>query len=129
MFRGLIAIVVAFAIALSSFAKPSYAMPVESAMEAASTVIIQQGDNNFAQINPPAIEPISTSEPTAADEFWQGVQKGVVETSGAIVGGVIVCYALDGLATMIFPPAAAASAFFPTVGGLKGTTAIMKMGS
>lgn len=120
MLRGLIALVLAFAIAITGMANPAYAYSDNSTAQA-PIIVDNRGDNNSININSGngyGSDPLNNP----SNSFVDGLINGAATTAGFAVGGAIVCYALDGVATMFFPPASAAAAFCPTVGAAVGGT-------
>jgi hypothetical protein len=121
MFRSLIAIIVALSIAGVGVVKPAYAYSSDSNMGLVNPPITINGDGNSVSFNDSfnrfADEGTIKS---SSDAFADSLVKGIVETTGFVVGGTLVCYALDGIATAFFPPAAAAAAFCPSIGAAGG---------
>jgi len=54
---------------------------------------------------------LNTSKNNASSGAWKTIGDGVLTTTGAVIGGAVVCLALDGAATVFFPPAAALAPF------------------
>ncbi|MCC5603801.1 hypothetical protein [Nostoc favosum] len=123
MLRYLIAIIVALAISITGITRPAYAYTNNFAgFPPNSDITIHQGDNssiNFNYANSPDSER-SPNDPSQV--FVNGVVNGAVTTAGVAVGGALVCYALDGIATAFFPPAASLAVFCPAVGAASGGT-------
>jgi hypothetical protein len=121
MFRSLIAVIVALAIAVVGVVKPAYAYSSDSNMGLVNPPITINGDGNSVSFNDSFnrfADEGTIKEPS--DAFVDGLVKGIAETTGVVIGGIAVCYALDGIATAFFPPAAAAAAFCPTIGTAGG---------
>lgn len=107
MLRKLIAIILGLAVAITGFVTPAHAYSANSGIvfdhhqESYSTGYGYSG---------------GTTEDNLSEEFVNGVVDGIVTTTGLAIGGVVACYALDGIATAFFPPAAALAAFCPSAG-------------
>jgi hypothetical protein len=112
MIRGLIAVIVALAITITGFVKPAYAY---------------SSDLVVLSVNPPHATTLNSEDGSTAsigyaiqdatEHLVTIVSKGFAETVAYAIGAGAACYILDGVATMFFPPAAAAAAFCPVVGG------------
>ncbi len=127
MFKTLIAVIVALAITITGFVKPAYAdlsnLPFASATSLYVAVIDSESDNTAS---------IRYAIQDATKHFVDIVGKGFVETSAYALGAGAACYILDGVATLFFPPAAAAAAFCPLAGGtgaIFGGTKVMSEAS
>lgn len=121
MFRSLIAVIVALAIAVVGVVKPAYAYSSDSGMELVNPPIVINGNDNSVSFYD-SFDHFADEEPIKepSDAFVEGLVNGIVQTTGFMVGGTLVCYALDGIATAFFPPAAAAAAFCPAIGTAGG---------
>ncbi|MEA5419161.1 hypothetical protein VB712_07955 [Spirulina sp. CCNP1310] len=53
-----------------------------------------------------------------ANQFFDSVIDGAINTAGVAVGATLLCYGADGLATTVFPPAAALAPFCTSIPGL-----------
>jgi hypothetical protein len=117
----LTAVIVALTIAVVGIVKPAYAYPsVSGIMPVNSHLVINGNDNSvsfYDSFDRFADERIIESP---SDKFVEGLINGITQTTGAVIGGIVVCYALDGIATAFFPPAAAAAAFCPAIGTAEG---------
>jgi hypothetical protein len=121
MFRSFIAVIVALAIAVVGVVKPAYAYSIDSNMGLVNPPITINGNGNSVSFNDSfeRFDDEGTIE-RPSDAFANGLMKGIAETTGVVIGGIVVCYALDGIATVFFPPAAAAAAFCPAIGTAGG---------
>lgn len=130
MFRGLIALIIACALTLTGLTAPAYAdsnhvgglsMGAKQVFDSHDTIIV----------NPPIPDP---PQPGGWERFVKGLGDGALETAGLAIGGAAVCFAVDGAAATIFPPAAALLPYCPgfgaTIGGgsavSKGVNAVAK---
>ncbi len=118
MFRSLIALTLAFVIAISGIVKPAYADSRNLSSESANShmVVNNQGDGNSVNISGSFNSVGDNTPQEKSNPFLDGVIRGVMETGGLVIGGAVVCYGIDGIAALLFPPAAALSALCPTVG-------------
>lgn len=119
MFRSLIALAVAFAIAIAGFVKPAYAYSGNSDVMPGNYNTEIRGNNNtvnfkdsFNNNNRGTVDPF--------DSFSKGFMDGAATTIGITIGGVVVCYTVNGIAATVFPPAAALAAFCPALGAVSG---------
>lgn len=128
MVRGLIALVIAFVITISGFAKPAYAGSINSNYLANSYAVVNTPEdiNSIDIIDSFNSSDIYTTH--APNSFIDGLINGALSTLGVAIGGAIVCYTLDGVATVFFPPAGALSAFCPAVGGAFGSGNVVTQG-
>ncbi|MEH2041615.1 hypothetical protein [Nostoc sp.] len=78
------------------------------------------GDGSVNNWNDSFNHPYYPEPKTITEKLANSVVNGFVTIGGFAVGGSLACYALDGIATMLFPPAAAAAAFCPAVGAMSG---------
>ncbi|MCC5603802.1 hypothetical protein [Nostoc favosum] len=133
MFRNLIAIIVAIAIAIAGAIEPAYAYTNDSSGVSVSHHIhITQGDNssvslyqnqgemhlsinqgNYGTVNLNHINNSADKYTTenSSESLIDNVVTGVVENAVTVIGGAMACYALDGIATAFFPPAAVLAPF------------------
>lgn len=121
MFRSLIAVIVALAIAVVGVVKPAYAYSSDSGVMSVNPSVVINGNDNsvsFYDSFDRFADEGTIKEPS--DAFVDGLVNGIAQTSGVVIGGVVVCYALDGIATAFFPPAAAVAAFCPAIGTAGG---------
>lgn len=121
MFRSLIAVIVALAIAVVGVVKPAYAYSSDSGVMPVNPSITINGNGNSVSFNDSFnrfVDEETIKSPSNA--LADGLVKGIAETTGVVIGGMLVCYALDGIATAFFPPAAAAAAFCPAIGTAGG---------
>lgn len=120
MLQKLIALVLAFALVLTGIIEPAYADSSYSGIifdnhkETNSTDYYNYGSSDYGN---------NRKDPS--DQFIDSIVQGVVTTTGLAVGGVVTCYALDGIATAFFPPAAALAAFCPAIGGATGGAGVV----
>lgn len=121
MFRSLITVIVALAIAVVGVVKPAYAYSSDSNMGLVNPPITINGNGNSVSFND-SFDRFADERTinSPSDAFVDGVVKGIAGTTGVVIGGTLVCYALDGIATAFFPPAAAAAAFCPSIGAAGG---------
>ena len=123
MFRSLIASIIAFAIAVTVVVNPAYAESTDT-----NYYVNNSGGNGDLVSIDESLNSVSDGASLdLANTFINGLWKGVVETAGVtiggVIGGVIVCYSIDGIATLVFPPAAALAAYcpaMPAIGGALG---------
>lgn len=121
MFRSLMAVIVALAIAIVGVVKPAYAYSSDSGvMPVNSSVVINGNDNSVSFYDSFDSFADEGTIKSPSDAFADGLVKGIAETTGVVIGGIVVCYALNGIATAFFPPAAAAAAFCPAIGTAGG---------
>jgi hypothetical protein len=114
MLRNLVALMLTFVVGIMGIVQPAYAM---TNPEIGNNVYVNNSFN------------LTQEHENLALSFIESVGKGATTTVGVAVGGLIACYAIDGVATVFFPPAAALSAFCPAIGATSGgTTAIMESG-
>lgn len=109
MLRKLIAIILGLAVAITGFVTPAYAYSANSG------IVFDNHQENYST----GYDGYGYSGRTTEDwseKFGNSIVDGVVTTTGVAIGGVVVCYTLDGIATMFFPPAAALAAFCPSAG-------------
>jgi hypothetical protein len=115
MLRKFIAFAVAFALTLTGIMGPAYAdssslgISFDNHKENNSAEYYTYGDSYYGN---------TSQDP--AEQFAESLVQGAVGMAGMIVGGTITCLALDGIATVVFPPAAALAAFCPAIGGASG---------
>lgn len=123
MVRNLIALVLAFAISISGIVKPAYADSSNlSYVPANSTVVVNtQGDSNSVIIRGSFNGESYGTRQETSDSFVDGLINGAKTTLGVALGGAAVCYTIDGVATLFFPPAGALSAFCPAMGSAFGS--------
>ncbi len=98
MFRSLIAVIVALAIAVVGVVKPAYAYSSDSNMGLVNPPITINGDGNSVSFNDSFnrfADEGTIKEPS--DAFVDGLVKGIAETTGVVIGGIVVCYALNGM--------------------------------
>jgi hypothetical protein len=116
MLRSLIAVIIAVSIVFTGIIKPAYA----------EDNIINYNNYNY-NFNDFSVKSdqyfIDYSDKNRKDlsNFIEGIKRGALEAAGITVGGVIVCYSIDGVATAFFPPAATLAAFCPAMGGTLGS--------
>ncbi|MBD2268034.1 hypothetical protein H6F62_04365 [Anabaena sp. FACHB-1391] len=119
MFRSLIASIIAFAIAVTVVVNPAYAESTDT-----NYYVNNSGGNGDLVSIDESLNSVSDGASLdLANTFINGLWKGVVETAGVTIGGVILCYSIDGIATLVFPPAAALAAYcpaMPAIGGALG---------
>ncbi|MDB9537944.1 hypothetical protein PN451_19260 [Dolichospermum planctonicum CS-1226] len=119
MFRSLIASIIAFAIAVTVVVNPAYAESTDT-----NYYVNNSGGNGDLVSIDESLNSVSDGASLdLANTFINGLWKGVVETAGVTIGGVIACYSIDGIATLVFPPAAALAAYcpaMPAIGGALG---------
>ena len=113
MFRGLIALLVACVLAITSLTAPAYA---ESNQVGGLSIGAQQisDSHNTVIINPPPVTP------SFWDRFIDGVVNGALGTAGVAIGGAAVCFIADSAAATVFPPAAALLPSCPGIGATLG---------
>lgn len=109
MLRKLIAIILILTVAITGFVTPAYASSTNSLIIIDNHKEIYSNDNNYNYAE-------RTTE-NSSEKFINSFIDGMTNTAGALAGAVAVCFALDGLATTIFPPAATLAAFCPSLGG------------
>jgi hypothetical protein len=124
MFRSFIALLVVFTIVFLGIINPAYAASREADIMPRSfpITINNKGNDNSVYFN----TSFNSSDDKRAtedlsEELLDSVINGIVTTAGVAIGGAVVCYAFDGIATAFFPPAAALAAFCPGVGAATGT--------
>lgn len=118
MLRSLIALVVAFAIAITGIAKPAYADSNLSSYSSTDSAVVfnTQGNGNSITINDGFNEyGYGDMQPSTATPI-DPVLDAAVKTVEGVIGAAIACYAIDSIATLFFPPAGALSAFCPAIG-------------
>ena len=119
MFSSLIASIIAFAIAVTVVVNPAYAESTDT-----NYYVNNSGGNGDLVSIDESLNSVSDGASLdLANTFINGLWKGVVETAGVTIGGVILCYSIDGIATLVFPPAAALAAYcpaMPAIGGALG---------
>ncbi|MBD2243967.1 hypothetical protein [Nostoc sp. FACHB-888] len=121
MFRSLIALIVALVLTIAGITEPAYADSSNSNLLFVDSNIINNSgyanvnnwNDSFNSLHFPELENIG-------EKIFDTVVDGFIKTGGFAIGGALACYALDGIATTIFPPAAAAVAFCPVVGAASG---------
>jgi len=122
MFRILIAFVMVLTISIAGIVEPAYAYATIPDVPVNSTITINQGNDSLVNLN--SFNKLASTDENATNSssevFADRVIDGVKTTAGYVIGGAIACYALDGFATLVFPPAAALSAFCPGVGAAAG---------
>jgi hypothetical protein len=117
MFRSLIASIIAFAIAVTVVVNPAYAESTDT-----NYYVNNSGGNGDLVSIDESLNSVSDGASLdLANTFVNGLWKGVVETAGVTIGGVILCYSIDGIATLVFPPAAALAAYCPAMPAIGGT--------
>lgn len=113
MLRSLIALLVAFAIAVTGVVQPAYAdSTAPNYLSTSSLITINtQGEGNSVAIfdSFKAGDLGEVQQPSNA--FIDGLVTGAEETIGVAIGGAIVCYSVGWIATAIFPPAGALAPF------------------
>ena len=114
MFRSLIASIIAFAIAVTVVVNPAYAESTDTNYYFNNS----GGNGDLVSIDESLNSVSDGASLDLANTFINGLWKGVVETAGVTIGGVILCYSIDGIATLVFPPAAALAAYCPAIGAM-----------
>lgn len=115
----MIALVIGFVIAVAGVVKPAYALSSDLGVLPANFHVGIKGNDNLIGIN----DSSDANNGGTDDLFWsffEGVKTGIATTIGTVMGGAAVCYTIDGVATAIFPPAAALVAFCPAIGFTSG---------
>ncbi len=115
MVRGLIALVIATILAVSGIAQPAYALSGFNNSTAGSPINIL-GNNNTVNVNPYPLVNGYNDGPDTSNSLGSSIKRGFLTVGGYAIGGAAACYALDTVATMVFPPAAMAAAFCPALG-------------
>ncbi len=105
--RRLIALILAFVASIAGIAEPAYAYSNNSGIVY---------DNHKEEYYNPLQNNDKDHQKNPANSFVDGAVNGVMYAAGAMAA----CYVLDGLATGIFPPAAALASFCPAIGGATG---------
>ena len=116
MFRGLIALLVACVLAITSLTAPAYAD--SNQVGGLSVGAKQISDSHDIIIVSPLPEPPS---PDFWKSFVDGVVNGALETAGAAIGGAAICFIADGVATTVFPPAGVLLPYCSGLGATVGT--------
>ncbi|MEO1353447.1 MAG: hypothetical protein AAFW84_32585 [Cyanobacteria bacterium J06635_15] len=120
MLRNFLALLLAVLCGLVGFSKPVLAVPIDASNWFNNIQIYIDSQSNSGAD--------SSRDFDALDPFVRGLGEGALQTGGVVLGGMLTCYAIDGIATAVFPPAAAAAALcpaMPTVAG--GATASFKI--
>jgi hypothetical protein len=116
MFRSFIASIIAFAIAVTVVINPAYAESTDT-----NYYFNNSGGNGNSVVIDNSLNRDGYSEKQdSLNPFIDGLLKGLEEAAGVTIGGAIVCYSIDGIATAFFPPAAALASFCPAIGGSLG---------
>ena len=125
--RGIITTFMVITLAVLGFVSPSYAAPASTGSAGENMInIVQTGDgNSITIVTPPS--PTTAFPSESVNDVLGWVSDGVIETAKVMVGGAIVCYTVDGLATTIFPPAGALLPFCPMIGGAAGGQLLTKV--
>jgi len=124
MFRGLIALLIACVLTLTGLTAPAYA---DSNHVGGLSMGAKQlfDSHDIIIVNPP--QPDFPS-PGRWEHFLKGLGDGALETAGLTIGGAAVCFAVDGVATTFFPPAAALLAYCPGFGATIGGGSVVSKG-
>ena len=83
-------------------------------------------NNNFHRNNRVAHNSVLNNPDIWSDPFVKSLSDNAKITAGTAIGEAIVCYSIDGIATVAFPPAAALSPFCSAIGAVGGGSAIVK---
>lgn len=122
MLQKLVALVLAFALVLTGIIEPAYA---DSSYSGIIFDNHKETNSNYHYNYNYGSSNYSDNRKDASDQFVDGMVQGAAMTAGLAVGGAITCYALDGIATAFFPPAAALAAFCPAIGGATGGAGVV----
>lgn len=115
MLRKLVALVIVLALVLTGIMEPAYAdssysgITFDNHKESNSIDYYNYGDIYYGD-----------TDKDSSEQFIDSAIQGGITTLGTVVGGLVTCYTLDGIAAVFFPPAAALAAFCPTIGGATG---------
>jgi len=108
MMRNFLAVFLAFTIIFIGFTKPAYASSVNFDFRSISSV---SQSSNFQD----TFSPLSDSNPKSKI-ILRFMEKMIGDAAKDITGYAVICYTADGLATTVFPPAAAIAPFCPALG-------------
>ncbi len=113
MFRSLIASIIAFAIAVTVVVNPAYAESADTNSYFNNYGVINNiyGNGNSVTIDNPSKKDSYSEKQDSSNPFIDGV----INMAGSLIGGAIVCYSIDGIATVFFPPAAVLASFCPAM--------------
>lgn len=122
MFRGLIALLTVCIVVLTGLVAPAYA--ADNHVGGVSVGAKQTTDSHdIYVIN---TQPPRADSPSDLEIFLTSIKQGVIGTAGVAVGGAALCFAIDGAATTVFPPAAVLLPYCPGFGvALGGGKAVM----
>lgn len=120
MLRYVTAVFAALVIVLTGIAQPAYAYSQNSGIVFDNHQEHNSDDYYYSSRDYYGSSQNAYSDRTLTDSFVDGAVEGV----GGLVGAVTACYALDAVATTVFPPAAALAAFCPALGGAAAITGI-----
>lgn len=124
LLRNLMAITIAFSVMFINFTQPVLAAStITDTVRDQVNLTINQGDGGTITFGGPGNQ--TSNNPLS--NFLDGA----LQTAEVMVGGVALCYAVDGLATTVFPPAVALAAFCPALptfaGGVTATKTVIEV--
>jgi len=123
MFRKLIALLAVCVVVLTGLVSPAYAgsnhvggLSVGAKQKSDSHESYSDSHDSYIVNTLPSDSDSSSDWET----FVSGIKRGVIETAGFAIGGVVLCFAIDGAASTVFPPAAALLPYCPSIGAVAG---------
>lgn len=127
MFRNLIALVIAFAIAFTGIVEPAHAYPDNSGVMPAISHGFIEGNGNTVNINDSFNSNNGRTEELSSS-VGDAITDGMIKTLGGVIGGAVICYVIDSAATMFFPPAVALAPFCAAIGATSGGARLVTAG-